>query len=167
MPEQLPDTNAERPLSQHLHPQLKPVELRLAHGDDAVRDALSRLLRALNPLNLCQEEAGTVELVLAEALNNIVEHAFPDADQLGMISISVMQRVNGLHVRIIDDGLPMPDGAAPLGLPQEVDLEVPDLPEGGFGWFLIRDLAKDVQYKRTAIGNQLDLRLAVALPQSH
>lgn len=43
----------------------------------AVRKALKELLDGLAPLDLDIEEMGTVELVMAEALNNIVEHAYP------------------------------------------------------------------------------------------
>ena len=57
----------------------------------------------------------------------------------------------------------MPDLQAPLGLPQEIDRPICDLPEGGFGWFLIRDLAKDLSYQRLAQENRIELRLAVGL----
>ena len=71
---------------------------------------------------------------------------------------------DGLHLAVSDEGLPMPDLQAPLGLPQEIDRPVCDLPEGGFGWFLIRDLAKDLSYRRLAQENRIDLRLPVGLP---
>ena len=59
----------------------------------------------------------------------------------------------------------MPNGQLPLGMAQDVDVDMMDLPDGGFGWFLIKDLAKDVRYHRIGEVNQLDLRLAVAIPQ--
>jgi serine/threonine-protein kinase RsbW len=43
----------------------------------AVRKALKELLDGLASLDLDIEEMGTVELVMAEAPNNIVEHAYP------------------------------------------------------------------------------------------
>ncbi|WP_299880605.1 ATP-binding protein [uncultured Sulfitobacter sp.] len=146
---------------------LKPIELCLVNRDHGVRDALARLLVALGPLNLGAEERNTVELVLAEVLNNILEHAYPGIGPLGTVRISVEARSNGLHISVLDDGAPMPDGQAPLGTAQDLNMGIPDLPEGGFGWFLIRDLAKDVQYRRVAGHNQLDLRLAIALPRNH
>ena len=42
-----------------------------------VRHALEELLDQLGPLQMAEEELGSVELVVAEALNNIVEHAGP------------------------------------------------------------------------------------------
>jgi serine/threonine-protein kinase RsbW len=42
-------------------------------------------------------------------------------------------------------------------------VDLMDLPEGGFGWFLIKDLAKDVVYARVEGENRLQLRVAVAV----
>ena len=132
-------------------------------GEMAVRQALDLTLAALEPLDLDMEEVSTVELVLAEALNNIVEHAYPQNEPEGPIHIHSAQKANGLHFTIIDQGNPMPDGLAPLGLAQNVDVDTFELPEGGFGWFLIQDLAKDVLYQRIENENQLSLRIAVAI----
>lgn len=143
-----------------------PVEISLRSDETEVRDALGRLLMALDPLELDIEEAGTVELVLAEALNNIVEHAYPPEHQ-GPIWIKCQQRADGLHLRIADKGEMMPDGQLPVGMAQNVDVSLMDLPDGGFGWFLIKDLAKDVSYHRVGQMNQLELRLAVAIPETH
>ena len=63
---------------------------------------------------------------------------------------------------IVDEGLVMPDGQLPkgrrLGGPG-VALE--DLPEGGFGWHLIRSLCADLTYSRVDRQN----RLAFILPK--
>ena len=47
-------------------------DVRIGGATLAVRDALREVLSNLQPLALSADEAGTVELVLAEALNNIV-----------------------------------------------------------------------------------------------
>lgn len=133
-------------------------------GELAVREALCLTLAALQPLALDIEEISTVELVLAEALNNIVEHAYPQTRPGGPIHIHSDQKANGLHFTITDEGSPMPDGQTPLGVAQNIDVDQSDLPEGGFGWFLIQDLAKDVLYQRIKDENQLCLRIAVAVP---
>lgn len=141
-----------------------PFEISLSSKEDEVRSALGRLLVALGPLELDIEEAGTVELVIAEALNNIVEHAYaPDAS--GPIWIKCQHRKDGLHLCIADEGEKMPNGQIPLGMSPDIDVDMMDLPDGGFGWFLIKDLAKDVRYHRIGEVNQLDLRLAVAISQ--
>ena len=142
---------------------LPPFMVSIKGEELAVRDALGQFLSALQPLSLSVEEAGTVELVLAEVLNNIVEHAYPEADTAGFITIACAHRQDGLHLQITDEGKPMPDGIAPLGQRASLDVELDDLPEGGFGWFLIQDLAKDVLYQRIGTENQLTMRLAVAV----
>lgn len=141
-----------------------PFALSLESNDAATRKALAQLLNGLEPLGLEPEECSTVELVLAEVLNNIVEHAYPDPDRPGPIHIHCSHARDGLHLIIRDQGLPMPGGQPPLGLAQSVTVAVDDLPEGGFGWFLVRDLARDLSYRRTAGVNQLEVRLAVGLP---
>ncbi|WP_259939052.1 ATP-binding protein [Sulfitobacter sp. M368] len=142
---------------------LPPFEVSLDSQQSDVRGALSALLAGLGPLALDVEEAGTVELVMAEALNNIVEHAYSDRKRKEAIHIRCKQLRDGLHLRIVDRGMAMPDGKTPIGMAQDINVDTPDMPEGGFGWFLIQDLAKDIRYRRVGHTNQLDLRLAVAL----
>ena len=144
---------------------LAPFQLNVRSGTKAVRDALNGLIRGLAPLALDVEEISTVELVMAEALNNIVEHAYPEPDQPGPITIRCAHRQDGLHMTILDQGLPMPDGQAPVGMAKNLDVDIMDMPEGGFGWFLIQNLAKDVRYGRINDQNRLALRLALALRQ--
>lgn len=132
-------------------------------GAFAARDALAQILTTLERADLDVEEAGTVQLVLAEVLNNILEHAYPSAGPTGSIHVACRQAENGLNFRITDQGRAMPDGQTPLGMPQSVDVDLMDLPEGGFGWFLIHSLAKDVVYERVGQSNQLCLRIAVGL----
>jgi serine/threonine-protein kinase RsbW len=141
---------------------LSPFTVRVVSGQTAVRDALAALLSGLKPLSLDIEEAGTVELVVAEVLNNIVEHAYPISDASGPIDIECVHRSDGLHLCITDTGAAMPDGQIPLGMRPDLDVDLQDMPEGGFGWFLIKDLAKDVTYERLGTRNQLKMRLAVA-----
>ena len=142
---------------------LPPFEVSVQSSELAVRDALAQLLDGLAPLALDVEEAGTVELVMAEALNNIVEHAYPPADAAGPITISCAQDQDGLRLTVVDLGRPMPDGTTPVGAAANLNVDFCDMPEGGFGWFLIKDLAKDVRYERIGQENRLALRIAVAL----
>lgn len=144
-------------------PHLPAFRICVQSSEMAVREALKKLLDGLRPLSLDIEEAGTVELVMAEALNNIVEHAYPKGDPNGPISITCEHARDGLHMTVVDRGRAMPDGITPLGTPVDVDVAFNEMPEGGFGWFLIKDLAKDVRYNRATPENRLSLRLAVAI----
>lgn len=129
----------------------------------AVRTALSDLISGLRPLSLDGEELGTVELVLAEALNNVVEHAYPEGEPAGPVNITCRTSEKGLLFRVMDKGRPMPGEALPETKLANVNVDLYDLPEGGFGWFLIKDLAKDVTYSRADGHNILDLRVAVTV----
>lgn len=137
-------------------------QINVETGPLAARQALEKVIAALDPWSLDIEEKGTIELVLAEVLNNVVEHAYPEPNASGEIIVSGDAKSTGLFFKIEDFGHPMPDGQAPLGMQADLDVDVMDLPEGGFGWFLIRDLAKDVVYKREGDSNVLTLRLGIS-----
>jgi len=100
---------------------------------------------------------GAAELVLAEAMNNIVEHAY--AGQPGRIELRMQPHAGGLAVSVTDWGRPMPGGALPPGNPPVLSAEA-DLPEGGFGWHLIRSLSTDLTYARVDGQNRLSFLLA-------
>ena len=122
----------------------------------AVRDGLAVLFDTVMMRNMAEDDRGTAEIVLAEALNNIVEHAY--AQHVGEIQITLLLHQNALICRIIDTGLPMPNNTLPAGhLAQFAPTD--DLPEGGFGWFLIRTLSRDLDYRRVDGRNQLSFRL--------
>lgn len=122
----------------------------------AVREGLHAIFETIMLRNLPTEGRGTVEIVLAEALNNIVEHAY--ARYRGDIEISLRLVASELFCRIVDTGLPMPRGVLPPGILSPIDPEA-ELPEGGFGWFLIRALSRDLEYRRDGQANLLSFRL--------
>lgn len=122
----------------------------------AVRHGLECLF-AQEPLRCLSDDLrGTAEIVMAEALNNIVEHAYSAG--AGAIEISVKLGEHGLDCTIADHGAPMPNHTLPKGAPHILD-DMENLPEGGFGWFLIRTLAQDLQYSRSRDQNFLRFRL--------
>ena len=125
----------------------------------AVRAALSQVVRWLEEQGLGLEEQGTVELVLAEALNNIVEHAY--LGRGGEIQLWWTLGPGGLHVRLADSGQQMPGGTAPLTLGRCPGDHAALVPEGGFGWFLITGLARNIVYRRERGLNVLTFRLIV------
>lgn len=145
------------------HRSLPAVEVSLDNKAVAVRQALHELIKKLEPFALDIEELDAVELVMAEVLNNVVEHAYPNQDTADKISVRCTHQQNGLIIVISDRGTPMPDGKVPLGTLASRNLEMAELPEGGFGWFLIQHLAKDIAYRRVAGENRLSLRMAVGL----
>lgn len=126
----------------------------------AVREALCALFDRLMMGQVEEDTRDTAQLVLAEALNNIVEHAYAAAP--GEIEVTLEVSATGLTCNIVDQGSPMPGGTLPAGhLPEArhgaVLLE--DLPEGGFGWHLIRTLSQDLTYRRVGSENMLSFRV--------
>ena len=80
--------------------QLPTFRVSVQSGELAVREALKKILDGLGPLALDVEEAGTVELVMAEALNNIVEHAYPPGERPGPITLTCTPEAGGLRFLI-------------------------------------------------------------------
>lgn len=134
----------------------RSAQVTIAADPLAVRDGLAILFDTALLRSLADDDRGTAEIVLAEALNNIVEHAY--ARHAGEIEITLLLHQNALICRIIDTGLPMPNDALPAGHLAEF-APTDDLPEGGFGWFLIRTLSRDLDYRRVDGRNHLSFRL--------
>lgn len=124
-----------------------------------VRELLSAAI-ARFAQQISKEEAGTLELVLAEVMNNIVEHSYRGREP-GIIDLSIVRDSRGLSCSVCDDGIMLPADhlLRNIGrLPRPDPLE---FPEGGFGWFLIRDLAQDLGYHREGSRNLLAFRLPI------
>lgn len=123
----------------------------------SVRDGLRRAMRTAPLGRLAQADRSTAEIVLAEVLNNIVEHAYDGVS--GPIRLSVGTLPGRVFFRIEDEGRPMPGETLPLGHLPAAD----DLAEGGFGWHLIRTLSCNLSYRRENGVNCLDF----CLPAEH
>lgn len=123
----------------------------------SVRDGLQHLFRQVPLVDVSEEQRGLSEIVLAEVLNNIVEHAYRGIS--GQIQISVARNAGVLDICIVDRGEPMPDLKLPSG-ELRPSLDVQDLPEGGFGWPLIHSLTQDLHYQRVQGQNILQFRMA-------
>lgn len=123
----------------------------------SVRHGLKQLFGQYPLIDLTGDCRDHSEIVLAEVLNNIVEHAY--GGTYGQIRISITRTAAFLDVCIIDAGRPMPDMTLPLSELRPL-FEGQDPPEGGFGWFLIRSLTQDLIYQRVQDQNILQFRLA-------
>jgi serine/threonine-protein kinase RsbW len=124
---------------------------RLDSHADAVRAALIDMRKQLH--GRTRVDLDIVELVLAEVLTNVVRHAC-QGEAGHPIDLKLRHQPVGLFVLVCDQGLPMPGHAAPEGRPADPEA----LPEGGFGWSLIRMLASDIRYVRRRGRNRIALR---------
>ncbi|MEH6644519.1 ATP-binding protein [Sulfitobacter sp.] len=141
--------------------KIQPFSIVIAGSQDAVRDGIAQTMARLASLDLPQDKAGSVELVLAEALNNTVEHALATVTPQSRIEIRGSYNAACLRLTIIDQGKPMPHEALPTGHAPELDVEFENLPEGGFGWHMIHALARDVEYVRVSEANHLSLHFDI------
>jgi serine/threonine-protein kinase RsbW len=124
---------------------------------EAVRRVIGAVMGVLSHVPLDGDARDSLQLVLAEVLNNTVEHACRDGpDQVIELTVSLADDV--IRCEVIDDGLPMPGERLPQG-------SLPDpatLPEGGFGWFLTRRLTRHVDYRRDEGRNRVSFSIPLA-----
>jgi serine/threonine-protein kinase RsbW len=132
------------------------MQLTIESDSTAVRDGLAAVLASPIIQTMEGGARGTAEIVLAEVLNNIVEHAY--ADMSGKIVLGLQHHPDGVLVTVQDKGNPFPQEELPQGLLPKID-SFADLPEGGFGWFLIRTLVRNLTYLRKDGCNHLSFCL--------
>lgn len=130
---------------------------RFTASDRATREVLAALEQRLEMLEIDRDDRESAELLLAEVLNNIGEHAY--AGRGGPVELTVEIERSGLTCELCDQGASLPGGAMPgNGLPP---IDPPDdVPEGGFGWHIIRCLASDLRYRREDGWNRLQFRFS-------
>lgn len=118
----------------------------IAADPAAVRGLLERLEAGPALAGLSPAERDCTLLVLAEALNNVVEHGYGGGP--GWIGLL---RGPERAWRIVDAAVPVPQ--IPVrGMPG-------GLAEGGYGWPLIRALTAEVRLRRRRGLNVLTLRM--------
>jgi serine/threonine-protein kinase RsbW len=90
-----------------------------------------------------------IELSIAEALNNIIKHAYKGVEN-NVIQISLDISNNKFTIILEDFGIPRENFNKPsLNFdPEDID----SLPEGGMGLFIIEQLMTETKYER--IGNK-------------
>lgn len=115
---------------------------------------LIRLRHATVLRGLPPAVAECCELVLAEAMNNIVEHAYDDAG--GLLRLTLLRGRQHVICRLLDRGRPLDGLRLPLARSPIPD-RMPDggPTEGGYGWFLIHSLSQRLHYRRADGMNRL------------
>ncbi|MBO9466379.1 ATP-binding protein [Tropicibacter sp. R15_0] len=127
---------------------------------EAVRETLTSLREQLEVSDFHTCPGDMWEVVIAEVLNNIVEHAYKERPD-GEIQLDVNFQTAVLKAHFVDCGSAMPQGALPEGKSANVDVEIQDMPEGGFGWYLIRTLSDELTYERRGRENHLSLEMPI------
>ena len=117
----------------------------------AVRLAIVDARGWLDALDLQQEDLCSLEIMLAEALNNIVEHANSPEGALVQLSVKVSKRSAICGIR--DFGTPCEVLTKPIAAARPESAEIALLPEGGFGVALIQSIAAEIKYLPVERGN--------------
>ncbi|KUJ79139.1 ATP-binding protein [Ruegeria profundi] len=118
---------------------------------------VARISQDLEAQGLPAPWAGDVKIALAEAINNVVEHAYAGLTP-AEVEIRCQLHKTWLDVLITDTGNPLPGLCIPDGILAPLGSTLSELPEGGFGWFLIHELTSEIRYERSNGRNRLSLR---------
>lgn len=137
------------------------IRLSFASGELAVRTALGQLKQGLAPMRLSKVDESNVELVLGEVLNNVVEHAY-GANATGQVTLECLPAADRLRFCVRDSGKPFPGLHLPVARQPIVDGPEGELPEGGFGFFLVRSLATELNYRRESGRNLLSFHILLS-----
>ncbi|MBW8331778.1 MAG: ATP-binding protein [Prolixibacteraceae bacterium] len=106
---------------------------------------------------LSQTLAMNINLVIEEAVSNIIFYAFNDNDK-HEIGISISLENSLLTIKITDDGIPF----NPLAQEQpDINLPAEDRPVGGLGIFLISQIMDEMHYARQKNQNILTLNKSI------
>ena len=108
------------------------------------------------------EEIDDVSLVVAEALNNVIEHAYSYAED-GRIELFLNHQSDLLTVKVVDQGAAFDGPPEKKEMGDHGAMDIMDLPEGGFGWFMIQSLCKEISFVRENNRNNLTLVLAAVI----
>lgn len=112
-----------------------------------------KIERLAEELNLSGEITMNINLVLEEALSNIIFYAFSDKKK-HLINISLTVENKNLAIIITDDGMPFDPT---LQKEPDTSLPVEERPVGGLGILLISKIMDTVTYSRDKNLNILTL----------
>lgn len=97
------------------------------------------------------------EIVLAEVLNNLVEHGQGPA--AGDIHLCARLDGDQLYCEIHDKGPAFAPPVRRVDMADHSSTPIDTLPEGGFGLFLIQSLCEEIDYQSECGCNRLSLKI--------
>ena len=130
---------------------------------DSRLDCTELMTRAVRGMvaaaGLPPRDCAHVELAVAEAVNNVVRHAY--LGEAGHpIELVFTLEEDRFTIEVCDEGIPMPPRPSP-----SFDFDPTDiagLPEGGMGLFLIHSVMDEVEYRSHDGRNALAMRKRLA-----
>ncbi len=105
------------------------------------------------------EDTGVFETAMGEALNNVIEHSYPEGTR-DTVDVELRFDEQSMVLQIEDRGRGM-DPVAFHEVPAKLDFDSTDiqaLPEGGMGLCIIKMVADEVDYVRDSGVNRLTMK---------
>ncbi len=131
-------------------------ERRVRIAIDSRLDHVELLGRAVRTLcttaGVGVREAAQVELALVEAVNNVIRHAYHGAPGHS-VEVAFTITFERLVLEVLDDGEPMTAGR--IASFEFDPQDVPNLPEGGMGLFIMHSVMEQVAFSRHEGRNRL------------
>ena len=124
--------------------------------ETGVRDTLLDVRAQLSAVMVDADAQATIEIALAEALNNIVEHACTGRPE-ATIRLDIVVDAAQVFVLVQDPGDALPGGMIRDLRVIDLGEDLASLPEGGFGWPLIHMLTDRLDYSRVNGVNRLKM----------
>ena len=153
---------AERSVSEASLP-LGAHTIRIDATPEGVRDGIRWINELFPEGSVPLDILAGMEIAVAEILNNVVEHAYAGVSD-GKVHMVVDVEPTDLLFTIVDDGVPMPTGRLPSGAPADPNRPDFEQEEGGYGLYMIRQIARKLRYRRLGDQNQLTFRVALDKP---
>lgn len=129
------------------------------HNDVSEMTLLSPFVEeACDSLGVPPDVAFQLNLVLDEAVANVVNYAYPEPGHELQVKMDKVD--DQLVVQIVDQGVPF-DPTTESKTP-DITLSVEERPIGGLGIFLIKEMMDVVEYERQGDSNVLTLKKNLA-----
>ena len=115
------------PVTQHGPRDPGETRISFTAGETAVPDVLRTVVASLQRRSVRQDDIDSAQIVLAELLNNVEEHAY-DGREGGAVTLQMDLAEGHVSFSIFDHGKPMPEGPLPEGRLPEIDARLPFFP---------------------------------------
>ena len=146
-----------------LHSQKERVtkKQRLANDSGHI-ESLHALIREVANDSWIPDRNWVDQIILGvhEAFTNIIRHAYGGRTSMPIWVEATVDK-SGLYVELTDDGVPFNPTAFP---PLDWEETLTELPEGGYGIFLVSQIASSVNYHRDDNQNHLLLEFSLTQP---
>ncbi|MCP4178018.1 MAG: ATP-binding protein [bacterium] len=111
----------------------------------------------LEKLNLSNKSIYNITLIVEELITNTIRHGYAD-EQKHEIFVDISTSNEHIKITIKDDGAEFNVLEHP---PPELDIPLRDMKVGGLGIHLVKNLAKNISYRRKNNANIITIKLKI------